>query len=172
VSSSFRIIAGRTGGRARAVLLILLLAASPAAQAEVERPALNNAVATGRIFGFMEILRIAGIPVEKLVSEDVTLILPVDTQFYDLSPEHYQAIFSPANRDLALKYVQAHMIMGRVSLKQLAQGGYRTVGGVEIKAVLGVNGAASTINGCKVARSDITGTTGTVHLISGWLLRP
>jgi uncharacterized surface protein with fasciclin (FAS1) repeats len=152
--------------------LPLLVLAPSALRAQAERPALNNAVSTGRIFGYLQILRLAGVSVESLTSEDVTLILPIDTTFYELPPDHYQRIFSPDNRDLALKYVQAHMIRGKVTLQQLAEGNYRTVAGIEIKAVLGGLGEAATINGCKVVRADIVGTRGTVHLIAGWLFRP
>lgn len=154
-----------------AAVLLAALAAAPL-QAESKRSAFDTAVSTARIHSFTEILRNSGIPIESLRDGDVTLVVPVDTSFYKLTPAQYQALLSGADKALAVKYIEGHMVKGTYTLKQLAEKPVKTVGGIELKVVLGTDGAPATINGLKVFQSDITGSNGAVHFIQGFLFQP
>lgn len=151
-----------------ASLLLLALAVLPL-QAQSKRSAFDAAVSTARIHSFTEILRNSGIPIESLRGGDVTLLVPVDISFYDITPVQYKALLSGEDKALAKKYIEAHLIKGTYSLKQLAEKPVKTVGGIEVKVALGNPG---TVNGVKVFQADITGDNGTVHMIHGFLFKP
>jgi uncharacterized surface protein with fasciclin (FAS1) repeats len=136
-----------------------------------DRPAFTKAVASSRIYGFMEILRNSGLP-EETVGGEVTLVIPVDTTFYTLTPERYQALLSPANKELAAKYVKAHVVSGKLTLAQLAAGTFKTLGGIELKISPKSAIEAAKINGAKVILADQAGAQGMFHLIDGFLFAP
>jgi len=151
-----------------ASLLLLALAVLPL-QAQSKRSAFDTAVATARIHSFTEILRNSGIPIETVRNGDVTMLVPVDISFYDITPAQYKALLSGEDKALAKKYIEAHLIKGTFSLKQLAEKPVKTVGGIDVKVVLGT---PATVNGVKVFQGDVTGTNGTVHMIHGFLFTP
>lgn len=146
----------------------LLLAPLGLRAAEL-RPAYSVAVSTARIHSFTEILRNSGLSETALRTEDYTLIIPVDVSFYKLTPEQYQKLLSPAEKDLAVKYVQSCMVKGRLTLDELAKGSYTTVSGIPVKVTAGPKPA---INGCPVFQAGIGGSKGIVHLIEGFLFTP
>ena len=154
-----------------ASLLLLALAVLPL-QAQSKRSAFDAAVSTARIHSFTEILRNSGLPIESLRDGDVTLLVPVDISFYKLTPAQYQALLSGEDKALAVKYIEAHLVKGTYSLKQLGEKPVKTVGGIELKVVAGTGGAPATINGLPVFQADITGTNGAVHFIQGFLFQP
>ena len=137
-----------------------------------DRSAFTKAIASSRIWGFMEILRNSGIPEETLSAEDVTMIIPIDTAFYTLKPETYKALLAPKNKELAARYIHAHVVSGRVTIAPLAAGGYKTLDGIEIKIAAGAKPETKSINGCRVVLADQAGTKGMFHLIDGFLFQP
>lgn len=154
------------------LFLLLLLWPVPGLLAADDRSAFTKAVATSRIYGFLEILRNSGLPEESVNGAEVTLLIPVDTTFYTLSPERYQALLSPANKELAARYIKAHVVAGRVTLAELATGTFKTLGGVELKGVAKTATEPGQINGCKVVLADQAGSKGVFHLIDGFLFAP
>jgi uncharacterized surface protein with fasciclin (FAS1) repeats len=146
-----------------------LVVCSPAAD---DRSAFTKAVASSRIYGFMEILRNSGLPEETVNGPEVTLIIPVDTSFYTLTPEKYQALLSPANKDLAAKYIKAHVVAGKLSMADLAAGNFKTLGGIELKVTGKMATTPGKMNGCKVVLADQAGGKGMFHLIDGFLFAP
>src|SRR5687768_14574338 len=95
---------------ARSTLLVVLAALPPFVSigaAADDRSAFTKAIASSRIYGFMEILRNSGLPEESVNGADVTLIIPIDTSFYTLTPERYTALLAPANKELAARYIRA-----------------------------------------------------------------
>lgn len=151
-----------------ASLLILALAVLPL-QAQSKRSAFDTAVSTARIHSFTEILRNSGIPIESLRAGDFTLLIPVDISFYALTPPQYKALLAGEDKELAVKYIEAHLVKGTYTLKQLTEKPVKTVGGIEVNVAAGT---PATVNGVKVFQGDITGTTGAVHLIHGFLFTP
>jgi uncharacterized surface protein with fasciclin (FAS1) repeats len=133
------------------------------------RPAFAVAVSTARMHSFTEILRNSGLSEEALRTEDYTLIVPVDVSFYKLTSEQYKKLLSPAEKALAVKYVQSCMVKGRLTIDELAKGGYTTVSGIPLKVT---GGAKPAVNGCPVFQSGIVGSKGIVHLIEGFLFTP
>jgi uncharacterized surface protein with fasciclin (FAS1) repeats len=139
-----------------------------------KRSVLDAAVSTARIHSFTEILRNSGIPIERLRSEDITLLVPIDISFYDLTPEQYTRLLSPNDRELAVKYVESHMVKGKYSLQQLEAGSVQTVNGLQIAVTTqsGPSGSreSASINGLPVFQADISGTNGYAHFIRGFLI--
>ena len=146
----------------------LLLLAPLSLRAAEGRPAFSVAVSTARIHSFTEILRNSGLSEETLRKEDYTLIVPVDVSFYKLTPEQYKKLLSPAEKELAAKYIQACMVKGKLTIDDLAKGSYTTVSGIPIKVT--TVGGKPAINGCPVFQAGIAGTKGIVHLIEGFVL--
>jgi uncharacterized surface protein with fasciclin (FAS1) repeats len=160
---------------ARSTLLVVLAALPPFVSTGVaadDRSAFTKAIASSRIYGFMEILRNSGLAEESVNGADVTLIIPIDTSFYTLTPERYTALLAPANKELAARYIRAHVVSGRLTIAQLAAGGHKTLGGVEIKVAPGAKTEAAKVNGCRVVLADQSGSTGMFHLIDGFLFQP
>lgn len=149
-----------------------LLCSVVALAAADDRSAFTKAVASSRIYAFMEILRNSGLPEETVNGPEVTLIVPVDTTFYTLTPERYQALLSPANKDLAVKYIRAHVVAGKLTVADLAAGTYKTLGGIELKVPAKPATEPAKINGCKVILADQAGGKGMFHLIDGFLFVP
>lgn len=149
------------------LVISALVASAPAAD---DRTAFTKAVATSRIYGFMEILRNSGLPEEIVNGPAVTLLIPVDTTFYSLTPEKYSALLSPANKELAAKYIRAHVVAGKLTIADLASGHYKTLGGVELKVVGKTATAPGKINDAKVILADQSGGQGEFHLIDGFLI--
>jgi uncharacterized surface protein with fasciclin (FAS1) repeats len=159
----------------RSTLLIVLSALPPLISfgaASDDRSAFTKAIATSRIYGFMEILRNSGLPEEGVNGADVTLIIPIDTAFYTLTPERYTALLAPANKELAARYIRAHVVSGRLTIAQLATGGHKTLGGVEIKIAPGAKTEAAKVNGSRVVLADQAGSKGMFHLIDGFVFQP
>jgi uncharacterized surface protein with fasciclin (FAS1) repeats len=151
-----------------ALLLAPFLAAR--AVAADDRSVFTKAIASSRIWGFMEILRNSGLP-EETVDGDVTLLIPIDTAFYKLTPERYKALLSPKNKELATRYIRAHVVKGRWTIAQLAAGGHQTLNGAELTATLSDAGKPSKVNGCPVVFVDQDSSTGMFNLIDGFLLK-
>lgn len=157
----------------RSLVLLLLAALSLVhAGAADDRSAFTKAVASSRVYGFMEILRNSGLPEETVNGPEVTLIIPIDTTFYTLTPERYQALLSPANKDLAAKYIKAHVVAGKLTVADLAAGTYKTLGDIELKVAAKSATAPAKINGGKVVLADQAGGKGMFHLIDGFLFAP
>lgn len=154
------------------VILFLLPAWAATGRAADDRSAFTKAVASSRIYAFMEILRNSGLPETTVDGADVTLIIPVDTSFYALTPERYQALLAPANKELAARYVRAHVVAGRVTVADLVTGGFKTLGGIELKAVPRSATEPAKVNGCRFVLADQAGATGMFHLIDGFLFAP
>jgi uncharacterized surface protein with fasciclin (FAS1) repeats len=155
-----------------AIVLVLLCAsvgggASPAI-AEGERSVLDEAVSTARIHSFTEILRNSGIPIERLRTEEVTLLIPVDISFYDLTPEQYERLLSPGDVDLAIDYVESHVIPGSYSLTELREGTHTTLNGLKVEVT--TSSETTMINGAPLFESGIVGSNGYAHLIHGFLV--
>src|SRR5438105_2717314 len=104
----------------KTLFLGCLLLAPLVLRAAEARPAYSVAVSTARIHSFTEILRNSGLSETALRTEDYTLIIPVDVSFYKLTPEQYKRLLSPAEKDLAVKYVQACMVKGKLTVDELA----------------------------------------------------
>lgn len=162
--------------RALVVLLSVLVMPQLADSQPGKRTVLDAAVSTARIHSFTEILRNSGIPIERLRTEEITLLIPVDISFYDLTPEQYARLLSPNDRALAVSYIESHMIEGKYSLHQLEEGSVKTVNGTAITVTTapGPSGApgATAINGKPVFQAGITGTNGYAHFIHGFLITP
>lgn len=154
--------------------LLLLLALFPISQlsAADDRTAFTKAVATSRIYGFLEILRNSGLPETMVNGADVTLLIPVDTTFYTLPPEKYQALLSPANKELAAKYIKAHVVAGKLTVADLAAGSFKTMGGGEVKVAAKSGTEPAKVNGFNFIVADQAGSTGIFHLIDGFLTVP
>ena len=135
-----------------------------------ERSVFTKAIASSRIWGFMEILRNSGLP-EESVDHDVTLLIPIDTAFYKLTPERYKALLSPKNKEFATRYIRAHVVKGRWTIAQLAGGGHQTLDGGEITVVQSDSGKLPKVNGCPVVLFDQDSSTGMFNLIDGFLLK-
>lgn len=155
-------------------LLLLILAALPLSglSAADDRTAFTKAVASSRVYGFLEILRNSGLPEGMLNGADVTLLIPVDTAFYTLTPEKYQALLSPANQELAARYIKAHVVAGKLTVAELAAGTFKTMGGIEVKVTAKSAIGPAKINGCKFILADQVGAKGMFHLIDGFLSVP
>lgn len=154
-------------------LLLLILAALPLSGLSADdRTAFTKAVASSRVYGFLEILRNSGLPEGMLNGADVTLLIPVDTTFYTLTPEQYQALLSPANQELAARYIKAHVVAGKLTVAELAAGSFKTMGGVEVKVTAKSATGPAKINGCKFILADQAGAKGMFHLIDGFLSVP
>lgn len=147
-----------------------LLAALAFAGAEEDRSVLDNAVSTAKIHSFTEILRNSGIPLERLRTEEVTLLIPVDVSFYDITPEQYARLFAPDNRELAVRYVESHVIAGRLSLAELQAGPHRTLNGLEV-SVAAAAGGRPAVNGRPIVQEEI-GYNGRAYFIQGFLFDP
>jgi uncharacterized surface protein with fasciclin (FAS1) repeats len=154
------------------ILVFGLGALAACSSAADDRTAFTKAVASSRIYGFMEILRNSGLPEETVNGPAVTLIIPVDTTFYTLPPEKYQALLSPANKELAAKYIKAHVVTESLKVADLAAGSFKTMGGVELKAVAKTGTEPGRINGAKVILADQAGGKGIFHLVDGFLWIP
>ena len=142
------------------------------AGAETDRSVLDNAVSTAKIHSFTEILRNSGIPIEQLRKEEITLLIPVDVSFYDLTPEQYQRLLSPNDRALAVKYIESHMIKGRFSLRELEASKHWTVSGAEVTAATTSGAGETAINGHAIVDDKIVGRNGHAYLIHGFLMSP
>lgn len=140
------------------------------ATATDDRSVFTKAIASSRIWGFMEILRNSGLP-EETVDHDVTLLIPIDTAFYKLTPERYKALLSPKNKELATRYIRAHVVKGRWTIAQLAAGGHQTLDGGHVTATLSDSGIQPKVNGCAVVLTDQDSRTGMFNLIDGFLLK-
>lgn len=149
------------------------LAIFPLAAAEHDRSVLDNAVSTAKIHSFTEILRNSGIPIERLRNEEVTLLIPVDVSFYDLTPEQYERLLAPNDRALAIAYIESHIVKGRFSLRDLEAGSHRTVNGTDVVVTrsLGSDESAA-INGRPILQAGIVGSNGYAYLIHGFLSSP
>ena len=135
------------------------------------RSAFTKAIATSRIFGFMEIFRNSGLP-EQMLHGDVTLIIPVDTSFYALAPTVYQRLLAPASRELAVAYIQAHVIKGTFTLDQIASGKAQTLAGQPVVLKPAATGQPATLGDRRVLLANQAGATGAFHLIDGFLVLP
>lgn len=81
-------------------------------------------------------------------------------------------MLSPANRELAARYIKAHVVVGKFTVAELAAGSVRTMGGVEVKTTAGSATGPARINGCKFVLADQAGSKGLFHLIDGFLFVP
>lgn len=152
------------------VVLLLAASAVDTSSAADDRSVFTKAIASSRIWGFMEILRNSGLP-EETVNNDVTLLIPIDTAFYKLTSERYKALLSPKNKELATRYIRAHVVKGRWTIAQLAAGGHQTLNGAELTITLSDSGKRPKVNDCPVVLLDQDSTTGMFNLIDGFLLK-
>lgn len=157
-----------------------LLAAEPVAYDEIfddidnteQYDVLTLARMDDNLSMFVELIEQAGLESsfehleEAGAVEGLTVFIPTNQAFQDMSVERYQYLQDPQNRDELRRVLQAHVLPQEVpSIAFESNQRITTADGDEIPVTTEAQGRAIFIGGAQIRRSDIEASNGTIHIV-------
>lgn len=117
---------------------------------------------------FVQLVEQTGLVESFNYAEPVTLFAPTNEAFQSLSPERYEYLINPDNRDELIRVLQAHIIPSEVSSAAFSSN-QRIVDaeGNEIPVDTEMHGTQVFIGGAEIVRSDIAASNGIIHVVNG-----
>lgn len=98
-----------------------------------------------------------------------TVLAPTDEAFAALGSDTLTALLQPRNRDALKEVLLYHVVSGRAFASDVAGGAEpETLGGETVRFAL--SGGALTVNGARVAATDVEASNGVVHVIDRVLI--
>lgn len=98
--------------------------------------------------------------------EGVTIFMPTNQAFQDMSVERYEFLTDPENSNELRKVMQAHILPSEVpSIAFESNQRITTADGDEIDVTTEAQGTAISIGGAQIMRSDIEASNGIIHIV-------
>ncbi len=116
---------------------------------------------------FVDLLERSGLNVSlQATDQDVTLFIPTNEAFQNLSEERLQYLTDPQNRAELVSVIQAHIIPTEISTIRFSDNQrIETADGKSVPVSTGAAGTNVTIGGANIVKGDIDASNGTVHVV-------
>ena len=119
---------------------------------------------------FVELVEKAGLESSLMVAEPVTVFIPTNEAFRQLSEEDYTSLTDPQNKDRLIKIIQTHIIPVEVPSKHFTNSKViETASGEQIAVDVDGDGTIVKIGGADIVKADVEVSNGIIHVVDAVL---
>ena len=116
---------------------------------------------------FNRLLRLSGMDSALDFTDEVTIFVPTNEAFKQMSEERFEFLVDPANRVQLRRFVNRHILPSEVPLMEFDSSQIiETAGDEEIEITTGMSGNVVYVGGAEIVKSDITGSDGVIHIVN------
>ncbi len=150
-----------------------ILFAPLAVSAQAKGDIVDTAVGAGSFKTLVAAVQAAGLVDTLKSAGPFTVFAPTDEAFAKLPAGTVESLLKPENKDQLIAILTYHVVAGEVLAKDVKPGKVKTVNGAEF--TINVNNGKVSITDAKgntvnVAKTDLQGDTGVIHVIDGVLM--
>jgi len=152
-----------------ALILSVLISATPAAAGAAQKDIVDTAVAAGTFNTLAAALQAAGLADTLKGKGPFTVFAPTDEAFSKLPAGAVESLLKPENKEKLKAILLYHVVSGDVTAAQVMKlSSAKTVNGQDLK--LKVNDGTVMVNDAKVVKADVLASNGVIHVIDTVLL--
>lgn len=117
---------------------------------------------------FVDLLDQSGLDVSLIMTDKVTVFLPTNAAFEEMSRERYEQLTDPQNNAELASLIQFHILPNEVATSQFNSNQViETSGGKSAAVTETLDGGGISIGGANIVKGDIQASNGTIHVVDG-----
>lgn len=117
---------------------------------------------------FVELVELSGLATSMKMADPVTLFIPTNAAFNELSEERLAELVAPQNRAELIKFVNMHILPQETSSLSFNDNSFIDKGeGDNIPVNTEMNGSVVYVGGAQIVRSDVEASNGVIHVLDG-----
>ncbi|WP_224996094.1 fasciclin domain-containing protein [Cesiribacter sp. SM1] len=117
---------------------------------------------------FVELVELSGLATSLKMADPVTLFIPTNAAFNQLSQERLAELVAPQNRTELMEFVNMHILPQETSSASFNDNSFIDRGEEEdIPVNIEMNGTVVYVGGAQIVKSDVEASNGVIHVLNG-----